>query len=77
MSHISVCMLPQVSLPRIPFLCRFVVNHSVQPIAMLLRILLTGKEPRVILNGASSVQPSTWAYLPAHRMSHHERRTDL
>jgi hypothetical protein len=77
MSHISVCMLAQVSLPRIPFLYRDVVNHSVHHIAILLRILLTGKEPRVILNGASSVQPSTWAYLSAHRMSHHERRADL
>ena len=77
MSHISVSMLAQVSLPRISFLCRYVVNHSVQPFAMLLRILVTSKEPRVILNLASSVQCSTWAYLPAHRMSHHERRTDL
>jgi len=77
MFHISVSMLAQVSLPRIPFLCRNVANQSVQPIGMLLRVLFTSKESRVILDGTTSVQPSAWADLPTHWMSHHERRSDL
>ena len=70
MFHISVSMLAQVFLPRIPFLCRYIINLSVQPIA----ILFTGKESHI---GIPSILHRTWTDLPAQRMTHHECRADL
>jgi hypothetical protein len=62
MFHISVRILAQVFLPRIPYLCRYIINISVQPIAIFLGVLLTSKESHV---GITSLLYGTRTDLPA------------
>jgi len=67
-------MLAQVSLPRIPFLCRYIINVSVQPVAIFLGVLFTSKNSHV---GITSILRRNRTDLSAQSMSHHECRADL
>lgn len=77
MVHISVSMLGQVPLSRIKFISSDTIDLSFQPIAMILRVLLTSKESRVIFNGTISILQRIWTGLSAESLSHHEGRASL